>query len=411
MPLKRLQRVVAFLLACLVLGATTTAWAASGDLDPTFGDGDGFVAMPQGGPWPDDEFRGLAIDPQGRIIAATFSASEPPPALDIHITRLERDGTPSPTFGNNGIATIDLGGDLDWVDRLYVRPNGKIVIEGSWQGENLGSSNHTIMQLTSEGQIDPSFGNQGALGFSRSSISTGMDNQGRLYVTVARRPEGGVRKPLLLRRFDSQGDLDPTFSGDGRRALPFPLAEMAVRGDGETAFMHSNPDCSCAEILALMPSGQVDPGFGSSGIARLVGAPELVAANLTYGPNGRLHIFDENDIGRLRPNGDPDTVWGGDGWVVVPKRIGAVQFFDPAFAFSSEGNYLAGSDSITRLHHNGTIDRSFGERGFVAASVSAGPFRTQVIAVGPPGEFVLGGYVALPGDTCACHPGVARLLT
>lgn len=105
-------------------GRAGTASAAPGDLDPTFST-DGRI-------W--DEHPGfckaVAVQSDGKIIAAGASGLGQGPYGDFQLVRYETDGSLDPTFGAGGVVTTDSGGANDNVSAMIVQPDGKILIGG-----------------------------------------------------------------------------------------------------------------------------------------------------------------------------------------------------------------------------------------------------------------------------------------
>src|SRR5262249_42131523 len=90
-------------------------------LDPSFGPG-GKVTTDFGA-LSDDEVNALAIQPDGKIVAAGTTGE------DIALTRYTADGHLDPTFGNAGTMTTDLG-FVDVANGVALTPAGGIVVAG-----------------------------------------------------------------------------------------------------------------------------------------------------------------------------------------------------------------------------------------------------------------------------------------
>lgn len=73
-----------------VLASTEAAWAAAGDLDPTFS-GDGVAVMP-------GENDGMAVDSQGRIVVLS--------GIGTTVSRFLPDGTLDRSFSGDGTAAV-----------------------------------------------------------------------------------------------------------------------------------------------------------------------------------------------------------------------------------------------------------------------------------------------------------------
>src|SRR5688572_13003444 len=98
----------------------------AGDLDLSFGDG-GKVAIPGLSAVTD-----AAVMPDGRVVAVGSVITNG--NTDFGVVRLTVNGTPDPTFGTNGLAS--LGFDLvsngaDTPAAVALRPDGGVVIVGS----------------------------------------------------------------------------------------------------------------------------------------------------------------------------------------------------------------------------------------------------------------------------------------
>src|SRR6266568_595533 len=147
--------VTTILLATLVLvlapAATSSALVPCG-LDPAFGAG-GVLVSDLGG---DDYANGLAVRPGGSIVVAGSSYDE------MMAAQYGPDGTLDPSFGTAGVVYLDLQGQQDEAAAVAVDSAGRIVVAGrSWVV--LGNSDAVVVRLPPDGSPDPSFGNQGVV--------------------------------------------------------------------------------------------------------------------------------------------------------------------------------------------------------------------------------------------------------
>jgi uncharacterized delta-60 repeat protein len=97
------------------------ALAASGDLDTTF-DGDGLVTtnIVPSNPSRNDVLTGIAIQANGKIVAAGYSGT------DFAVTRYNTNGSLDATFSGDGRLITNFGG-WDSATGVAVQSNGKIV--------------------------------------------------------------------------------------------------------------------------------------------------------------------------------------------------------------------------------------------------------------------------------------------
>ena len=101
---------------------------ADGSLDTTFGGG-GKVLTDFGAASDDDAVR-VALQPDGKIVVAGYS--ERPRHCDFALVRYNADGSLDPSFGAGGKVLTDLGDSSDDDGRaVAIQPDGKIVAAGS----------------------------------------------------------------------------------------------------------------------------------------------------------------------------------------------------------------------------------------------------------------------------------------
>lgn len=110
--------------------AFTVALAASGDLDTTF-DGDGLVItnVVPANPGRSDVTPGIAIQTDGKIIAAGYSYVPSTATEDFAVTRYNTNGSPDPAFSGDGRLITNFGGK-DAAFDVVLQANGKIVVAG-----------------------------------------------------------------------------------------------------------------------------------------------------------------------------------------------------------------------------------------------------------------------------------------
>src|SRR4051794_12363432 len=94
---------------------------SSGDLNRTFGGGDGVAPTPGGAPAKD-----VALAPDGSIVTGGQSDGS------FHLARLTPDGSPDPSFGNGGVVSTNFGGGT--ATAIAVQANGRIVVAGTSRG-------------------------------------------------------------------------------------------------------------------------------------------------------------------------------------------------------------------------------------------------------------------------------------
>ncbi|WP_457967062.1 type I secretion target [Pseudomonas sp. R4-84] len=122
---------------------------ADGSLDSSFGT-DGLV---------DTQVAGLAasvtVQADGKILLAG-GGEQNGSGFDFKIIRLNQDGTLDTSFGNAGVAVIDLTGDRDMARDITVLADGKILVAG--QSTYFGNADFSLIRLNPDGTLDTTFG-------------------------------------------------------------------------------------------------------------------------------------------------------------------------------------------------------------------------------------------------------------
>ena len=192
----------------------TTALALPGDLDPGFGNGGLLVSDVSLAT--DDRAHDVIVQPDGRILAIGFGQGRPE---ELVAARYLGDGALDPSFGSGGKAALDIvtfGQGV--VRRAALQPDGKIVGAG-----NATSGDFLVVRLTAEGDLDPTFDGDGVVMTDFGlPFSFSLDNAAAVAVqadgkiVVAGRILNGFTSAFGVARYDQSGALDPTFDGDGR---------------------------------------------------------------------------------------------------------------------------------------------------------------------------------------------------
>src|SRR5205823_2301211 len=103
------------------------ALLSAGQLDATFGGGDGIVSAAPGAA---GSFNDVAVLPGNKVLAVGTTLTTGG-GSDVSLSRFNADGSYDTTFGGgDGTVTADFG-PADQGRRLAVQPDGKIVVFGS----------------------------------------------------------------------------------------------------------------------------------------------------------------------------------------------------------------------------------------------------------------------------------------
>src|SRR5881396_965906 len=152
------------LVAFFVLSRLPNAASAeSGDLDGTFGAG-GIVTTDFFGA--DDEASAVAIQADGKIVAAGYALNASTGNYDFALARYNIDGslddatasdiTPGDQFGTGGKVTTDFAGGSDKAAAIAIQSDGKIVVAGL-AFNTRGNDDFALARYNPDGSLDTSF--------------------------------------------------------------------------------------------------------------------------------------------------------------------------------------------------------------------------------------------------------------
>src|SRR2546423_636525 len=130
----------------LFLGSQQITRAADGDLDPSFGSGGKVITDFNNST---DYLNRIAVQPDGKIVAI----GDTHPSHKGALARYNPDGTLDATFGNGGTVVNDFGQGLEsYAIQLIIQPDGKLIIAGESSYEFL------VARYNPNGTLDSTFG-------------------------------------------------------------------------------------------------------------------------------------------------------------------------------------------------------------------------------------------------------------
>jgi uncharacterized delta-60 repeat protein len=259
------------------------------------------------------------------------------------LAELQANGEPASGFGSAGVAVHDLGTDSEpsgEIDGIEVLPDGRILATGNSRAAADGDSQAFVARFTSTGDLDPTFGIGGVRllnptpgGDETRSLEVLPD--GRI-VAAGWRGESGPEtedSQAWVLRLTSQGQLDPSFGVGGEAfAVPGPGANaveaLAIQPDGRAVIAGSTGNAG-SELLAgrftadsqpvpieavakkkLRCAGRKATLTGSSKADRIKGTKKADVI-VTLGANDRIDAKGGNDL--ICAGKGKDVVKGGKG--------------------------------------------------------------------------------------------------
>lgn len=310
---------------------------ADGSFDPSFAT---LTIDFAHGPDSIDDAQAAVLERDGQIVVVG-GAHGGDGKHDFAACRVNANGTLDFGFGTAGkvLVPFDFDGSVhDIAHAVAVQADGKLVLAGRTTYSLIGtvtSINVAVARLLSNGSLDVPFGFGGItafafdLGGSKADPARAVAIQDDGRILLAGEAGNGDRNSWLALRLTRNGNLDPTFDGDGWRVGTFRCGSVtcdlvraraysiAVQGDGkillagEDVGYHGplgddNQDFGVARLLAngSFDSTFLEGGFAAYDFDRGIGSHDDSGHALALAPDGRLVI-----AGSVEFNGF-DSDWG-----------------------------------------------------------------------------------------------------
>lgn len=263
---------------------------------------------------------------------------QPTVSDDFCLARLDTNGQLDPSFGVSGIVITAIGPKDDRLAAIALQTDGKIVAAGSCasNADNALSVNQAcLVRYMVDGSLDPTFGNAGKVVQSISATETisAMAIQENGRILVAGICVDGSTLVGCAARFTAAGALDTSFSANGIRYITFPSVTLntqfiAVQPDGKImvggrCFAAGVGDFCLARLNANGTLASTLSGNGR--MVAPIGTGQDYAQAIALQPDGRLVVSGYcNDNTRLTfctarffDDGGIDTDFGVNGVVVT----------------------------------------------------------------------------------------------
>ena len=271
----------------------------------------------------------IALTTEGKLIVAGHISGNA--SLAAFVVRLDTNGVMDPSFGQSGLALLDIPGNTDdYFFTALIKPNGTILLGGSTNGV-------LLVQLLPDGVPDPSFGTGGiahfqdVVGGTESIFSLALQADGKILTVGI---NGGNNMQLI--RFQPNGIIDPSFANNGVFTFGTPswvetAYGVAIQDDQKIMFYGTQHLANINRIvlIRLQPNGSFDPAFGTNGRVFTDLGTFGLANTLVLQPDGKALIGAQskqnptNDevqfkVVRYNPDGSLDANFGNDGQVQTP---------------------------------------------------------------------------------------------
>ena len=252
------------------------------------------------------------------------------------VFRFNADGVPDNSFDGDGHATILINSEYMDLSTMALQPDGKILVGGYAGG--FWADSFLVIRFLANGVLDQSFGGDGI-------VITGVGEDYTDVNSLVVQPDGKIlatgyatfngNEDFAIVRYNSDGTLDDTFSGDG-------IANVTV----------SNQDDRIYSALIQPDSKIVVGGYGHNNITG----------------------YESFALARLNTDGTPDSSFHADGIAVVyitnynDKVLSILRQPDGKYVLAGSIN---GGDpnygfvmALARVTADGVLDHTFDDDGF-----------------------------------------------
>lgn len=345
----RARTAIAAIVWLMLTVVASPAAAQAGGLDSTFsGDGKVTTNFTSGFEWS----YGVAVQPSdGKIVAAGEAGQR---GGQFAVARYNTNGSLDSSFSGDGKVTTNFSPGYDAGFDMALQPSDERIVVVGFASGNGGQ--FAVARYNTDGSLDTSFNGNGrkTTDFSGASdFAFGVAIQPSDGKIVAVGGAGGLGSGgrIAVVRYNTDGSLDPAFADGGRQSINL------TSGDDR------------ADLVAIQPDGKI-----------------VLAGTADYfGANARWAIV------RLTADGELDTTFSDDGIVTTNFTSG----FDGAFSVTlqGDGKIVAGGQAgplvaLARYEADGSLDTTFGGDGKVTTNVGRGSDYADDIVVQPDGKIV-----------------------
>lgn len=442
----------------LGLGYATKAYAAPGDLDPSF-DGDGKATTA------DIVVKDVAIQDDGKIVVAGFAQNGTD--RDFALARYNTDGSPDESFGTGGKVITPIGSDRDEATSLAIEVDNKIVVAGVSYNASTGGD-FALVRYNANGTLDTNSDGDPANHFDTDGKVT-TDITGRLDYATGVALSGGTivaagfaygSSPdclgcgdehdfALVRYSRADGSLVTSFGTGGKVTTDITgfsyddyALDLVIQGDDKivAAGFAMNPSTGAmySALARYIPTtGSLDTTFGQdldengSKDGRLTtsfpNSSSSRANSVALQPDGKIVVAGANGsasssssdfaLARYDTSGNLDATFDGDGdsdGMLLTDFSGSEDGANDV-AIQGDGKIVVagfavnGSTnkdfSLARYNADGSLSTTFGGDGKATTDITGNSEEAYGLAFQSDGKIVAAGEANLSGSAIARYYG------
>jgi uncharacterized delta-60 repeat protein len=213
------------------------------------------------------------------------------------------------------------------------------------------------------------------------------------------------------------GDLDTSFSGDGKKTIDFGGTDAAnvvlVQPNGRIVLGGGGAVSPSFCVARLRPDGALDASFGSGGKRTIEFGGDIIesAYGATLQADGKILLVGESDsrvaVARLNPNGSLDDDFSTDGkktfsWGGISIAMDVLVMPNGKILVAGFSGPEGGNIQVARLEAGGALDAGFGTEGRAPVDFGGDDFGLAMARQAD-------GRILIAGSSSASGAVVARL--
>lgn len=306
----------------------------------------------------------IDADESGHLFVATAAGSS------LRLTRLGEDGTVDPSFGSAGSVTFPTPQPVQ-PSLLRAWSDGEVLIAGRALGSPGPNSDTFAARVRSDGSLDPAFRDGGISFFDvgigesapePSALEVGQGGTFYLAGPLERNPAEKDRRPIAVRAFLSNGEVNPDFGRNGVAKLDGAAAPAMDLDRGRLLVAASGGGLP-PRVIGLKTNGRLDRSFGDEGVVTIRAPQGFGLAEVEADPGGRVVVAGSTGccgpqrqkklaVGRFEPDGQVDRTFAGGGLFYL-----ASPHATPKQAIPVEGLFVSSGNAGGGITVSGSIGR------------------------------------------------------
>ena len=337
--------------------------------------------------------------------------------------RYNTDGTLDATFSGDGKLTTDFATDIDTSSdvgqSVTVQADGKILVAGYSGDLDSGGSDYefALARYNPDGTLDTTFSDDGKLttgfgGVGDEGQSVTVQADDKILVagySHSYSPDGYNYSDFALVRYNTDGTLDTSFSGDGKLTTNFATEDegqsVTVQADGKILVAgYSRQDGSVFvtdfALVRYNSDGTLDTSFSDGGrlTADIIFTSDDYGYSVTVQADGKILVAGSSGsafvLVRCNTDGSLDTTFSGDG--ILTTDFGTSSDLGQSVTVQADGKILVAGSSggdfaLVRYNSDGTLDTTFSGDGKFTTDIGASSDLGQSVTVQADGKILVAG--------------------